>query len=168
MMNPSIPLIFLDIDGVLNSDTWFASLGREPNGNVDDIDPSAVRRLNSLVERTDAKIIISSTWRLFYRRPALQSILSRCGLKSRIAGVTPTVPNGVRGDEIQSWLNVSNLIPGAYSPTGMVILDDDADMAHLSPWLVRTSAHVGLTEEDVDRAVDVIRRPMQTVYRKGA
>ena len=60
--------LFLDIDGVLNT-------GRHSNYLVDNglsetdadgylFDPKAVENLEYIIEETDAKIIITSTWRL--------------------------------------------------------------------------------------------------------
>lgn len=53
--------IFLDIDGVLNSRDWF--LSRYGKSGIGNIDPEAVSVLRKIIRRTDAKIILSSTWR---------------------------------------------------------------------------------------------------------
>ena len=37
-----------------------------------------------------------------------------------------------------------------------VILDDGDDMLHLKPYLVRTNPEVGLTEADVDLAIEML------------
>lgn len=58
--------IFLDIDGVLNSNDWF-----EKNKDVDglvEIDPSKLILLKEIVDCTEAKIILSSSWRSLGRR----------------------------------------------------------------------------------------------------
>ena len=52
-------VIFLDIDGVLNSD---ASL------MVDDrVEGDLILNLKYIVDKTDAKIILSSSWRLYFK-----------------------------------------------------------------------------------------------------
>jgi hypothetical protein len=42
--------------------------------------------------------------------------------------------------------------------TGIVILDDNNDMAHLDPYLVRTDFNVGFIEKDIERALRVLER----------
>lgn len=64
-------VIFLDIDGVLNSEAFY---WRRENGNVVvhgerpacEIDPLAVESFAKLVERSQAKIVVSSAWRIAY------------------------------------------------------------------------------------------------------
>ena len=55
-------IIFLDIDGVLNSIGW---VERTKGTAYEDkeIDPSKVRLLKQIIDKTDAKIVLSSTWR---------------------------------------------------------------------------------------------------------
>lgn len=65
-------VIFLDIDGVMNSKTWYTKM-RAKNWEwyhmagkylAYSINPRAVVLLNSIVEQTGAKIVLSSSWRL--------------------------------------------------------------------------------------------------------
>jgi len=143
-------VLFLDIDGVLNSKPYFIERGpgwmidRE---QADDIDPAAVRLLNTLIARTGAAIVISSTWRYFGQQAVTEMLKAR-GLEGAVIGVTPRSEHGVRGREIQQWL------ANADAPIeSFVILDDDSDMEHLMPRLVRTSFERGLLPADVERAV---------------
>ena len=54
-------VIFLDIDGVLNSEEYYESF---PDGEfIPPIDPVCVERLKRIVDRTGAKLILSSSWR---------------------------------------------------------------------------------------------------------
>lgn len=58
-------VIFLDVDGVLNSKFWDNEHQREiSNGKY--IDSEAVKLLGSLVKRTNAKIILHSGWRFWF------------------------------------------------------------------------------------------------------
>lgn len=73
-------LIFLDIDGVLNSVTWARLYGFGDTPRIKDVrykkdkakyyaekaklNPSSVNLLNDLCKQTKAKVVISSTWRL--------------------------------------------------------------------------------------------------------
>ena len=56
-------VIFLDIDGVLNCIGSFNRTKTRFNGFVG-MDPTLVARFNSLVEKTGARVVLSSTWRL--------------------------------------------------------------------------------------------------------
>lgn len=51
-------LLFLDVDGVLNS---------MDNGDGDTIEDSKVLLLKTIIDKTGAKIVISSSWRLIDR-----------------------------------------------------------------------------------------------------
>lgn len=163
-------VLFLDFDGVLNSRAWFTAERRDgKDSNLGDIDPAAVARLQRIVDETGASIVISSTWRLLHKKLVLQSLLSRRGLRARIAGVTPAIPDKDRGDEIQAWLNVANLMPEKQRPCGIAILDDDSDMAHLLPWLVRTPFELGLTDYYAAQAIEMLSRPppvLRTTHAK--
>ena len=58
-------IIFLDIDGVLNSGRWFAKTGGEPDadGYGVSFDPAAVDCLGRIISETGAEIVISSSWK---------------------------------------------------------------------------------------------------------
>lgn len=111
-------MIFLDIDGVLNSETFGRSLEDkhrqlghdEPSRPKRDttcdcfklfnqIDRDAVGRLNRLVAETGSKVVISSSWRRLFDPPELHRILSEHGLVAEIIGETPyAFAEGIRED----------------------------------------------------------------------
>ena len=137
--------IFLDIDGVLNSRAFVAS--RDAAEWSELIDPRAVARLNTLVRRSAAKIVITSSWRCHLPLARLEGILRAHGLTGEILGATPRLPPN-RGGEIQAWLDAAREPPEAF-----VILDDVADMGHLDPHLVRTDWEDGLLDAHVEEAL---------------
>ncbi|WP_051207562.1 HAD domain-containing protein [Butyrivibrio sp. AE3006] len=58
-------VIFLDIDGVLNSNFWNADHQREiSDGKY--IDTEKVRLLSKLVKKAEAEIILHSGWRFWF------------------------------------------------------------------------------------------------------
>ena len=143
-------VIFLDIDGVLNSWAWTDKEGeRESFPGWNKVDPEACARLNRIVEATGAKVVISSTWRKALRLSEIRGVLAKCGAKVDVIGATPVLWKP-RGLEIQSWLD------GPDDVEAFVILDDDADMEHLVGKLVQTSCATGLMDEHVDRAIAVL------------
>ena len=58
-------VIFLDVDGVLNSNFWNDSHQREiSDGKL--VDEEKVKLLSMLVKRTNAKIILHSGWKYWF------------------------------------------------------------------------------------------------------
>lgn len=153
----SKPIIFLDIDGVLNNQGCYrpgnvGKYGRNP-------DPQCIAALNSILDATGAEIVVSSTWRMGRTVEQLREMLTAWGVRGRVVGATPTgceegaliVPGMRRGHEIGAWLVEHPEVER------FVILDDDADMAHLMFRLVRTDFSRGLTKDHAARAIVMLR-----------
>ena len=120
-MSYLMKVIFLDIDGVLNSNFWNGSHQREiSDGTL--IDEEKVKLLAILVKRTGAKIILHSGWRFWFdselkpfrtESKRLVEIFAQEGMS--IDGVTPDLTTEdirktkkfslVKADEILMWLN---------------------------------------------------------------
>lgn len=164
------PVVFLDMDGVVNSAQWFRARKLHPESaayrNAEmplrlcwSIDPGCVRRLNEIVRETGARVVLSSTWRTFPCAPGcVEEALRHLGFEGRIASTTPVLkkPGSVveRGDEIDAWLNDNH--PDRRPP--FVVLDDECDMTAVMPWLVQTDfVGGGLGDEHVARAIAVLR-----------
>lgn len=136
-------IIFLDIDGVLNHQLWFAARKNEKVETDLDydrsmIDPQKVELLNDLIDETKAKVVISSSWRKTHTKEQLQSLLESKGFTGEVIGLTPclkftglegygySVP---RGAEIKAWLEINkSTLLDKMSKVPYVILDDDSDM----------------------------------------
>lgn len=174
--------IFLDIDGVLNSEAFLRrlearhrALGHEgPTRPKRDttcdcfklyhqIDRDAVARLNRLVAETEAKLVISSSWRKLFDPPELEAILVEHGLVAEIFGSTPEghdepemlevfgpLARIFRGHEIDFWLRKHPEVDR------FVILDDGSDMAMHKNRLVQTDCEEGLLDEHVELAIRVM------------
>lgn len=158
-------IVFLDFDGVLNGSSWLKRT--QANGSDEyhrnPCDPQLVRHLNTIIGRSDARIVISSSWRLFSGLDDLHRYLEKAGFKfaRQILDVTPQLSNDYasvpprqfcRGDEIQMWLDGA---PNA-GITHYVILDDDGDMGSLKDHLVQTDVRIGLTEKHVMLALKLL------------
>lgn len=155
-------VIFLDIDGVMNN---LESL-RFPRTKVEcstqsysAAHPACVEALNFITRVTDARLVISSTWRGIGLK-VLFEVFHAWGVKGVIVGRTPdgsrksgsvwAAPE--RGDEIKQWLDT---YPGI---TSFVILDDGDDMGELIPNLVQTDYEIGLTMDDAKRAIALLNQ----------
>lgn len=153
-------IVFLDFDGVLNSHEWFRA--HHDERGLGHLDPAACARVQRLCDETGANIVVSSTWRLLHRRVALCDMLRARGVTARVVGMTPhPVGDSKRGDEIGWWL-ASNPAIGVDVIDGMVIIDDDSDMAHLAPWHVKTYFDRGFTDYELGKAIEMLSRPMPT------
>lgn len=144
-------IVFLDIDGVLNSEYWF-TVNQFTKATFRDLDPASIACLNEITRQTGARIVVSSTWRLTSDFPALVEHLKRQGVQAEIIGRTPRLHRPmVRGHEISAWMQCQ-----IREPESICILDDDSDMAYLLPRLVLTDPLVGLVRQDVARAVEML------------
>lgn len=147
-------VIFLDIDGVMCNRHSFKDLPKryhscDSEHPYHQADPECVNALNLIIDATDAKIVISSTWR-FFGESKLKNIFEDWGIKGQIIGFTPRLHGPfVRGHEIARWLQI-------YPVEHFVILDDDCDMCHLKDRLVRTNFTDGLTASDAKKAIELL------------
>lgn len=143
------PIVFLDIDGVLNNNPWMEKAG------FGTLDPSNIKRLVRLVQLTDADLVISSDWRLYHDYDSLCRRLINDGVPDCIIGTTPCLDPGhdddedmfPRGLEIDAWLK-DNSFSGLFC-----ILDDRDDMQPNQNRLVQTDDGYGLVDGDVEQAV---------------
>lgn len=139
-------VIFLDIDGVLNTPPLAAL--REDAA----LCPERVARLEELCARTGAVLVLSSTWRRLYGLSDIRGWLVEKGLsRGRLIDRTPVLPGRYRGEEIAAWLE--SVGPRVKT---FVILDDDADMADLGDRLVQTTTQDGLQDAHVERAAELL------------
>lgn len=163
-------VVFLDFDGVLNHEEWYARRGPAPGGGLHKrpwtaervrwcFDPSTAPRLNRLAD-AGVRFVVSSTWRMGGLEE-MRTILRLLGVRGEVIGCTPVLSvkdrsiyvNHARnrGAEIQAWID-ANAFDGPF-----VILDDDNDMGPLLDRLVQTDDRYGLLDEHVDRALVMLR-----------
>lgn len=157
-------VIFLDFDGVLNSERWEWKCRPKTDRlyDSDAFDPAAVSLLNDLLEKTRAKIVVSSSWRRFHSVLALKKLLEEVGVKGEVIDMTPRYlgVGKIRGDEIRHWLDEHADV------TSFVILDDSDDMEPVKDRLVLIDWRVGLTESGVTQAALVLNQPIQEKVRQ--
>ena len=157
-------VIFLDVDGVLNSE-----VSREQERNNFDnwmeheVSEMHVNNLKKIVDATGAQIVLSSSWRFDHPKATgrdfivdpLMKVLDRklkaVGLD--IIDVTPDLRGKIRGAEIQDWLDRHSEVER------FVILDDDVDMKdEQKPFFVNTTFKNGLTDELSNKAIEILNK----------
>lgn len=179
--------IFLDIDGCMNSGKscsffhikyggngyggFFDSSKVEPTERNVLWDPDCVNNLRKIIDATNAKIVISSTWRISHSVEAFIKMFEVYGWKNapiigKTAQAHELAQEGLvpyqkfsdysypcRGYEILFWLKTN--------PHGnYVIIDDSTDMLpeQKKKNFVKTNPTVGLTEKDAEIAIEILNR----------
>lgn len=137
-------VVFLDVDGVLNTHS---------SGFMKTVTKSKLRLLSEIVDRTGAKLVLSSTWRLDieFKSNLIRKLAYR---KLRLYSSTPAnhnYPNEyLRGYQIQEWLEDNKV-------DRYVILDDvDTMLDHQKQFFVMTDPDVGLTKDLANKAVEIL------------
>jgi len=149
-------IIFLDVDGVLNSMNYLQKLYEEKNecyfGFGIPFDPNCLKNLKELITQTNSKIVISSTWRKSSKGiEILLENLKKYELDKFVIGYTPIFNTNVtRGTEIKAYL--SNLKEDT-SKLNFIILDDESDMDELLPHLIKTDENTGIAAENVKAGI---------------
>lgn len=159
-MNPN-KIIFLDVDGVLNSqDQIVAQEGKRSFlfGTFD----FHVEKLARIVKETDAKIVMSSTWRSFFDKDEEKGSHFYIHITERfrkfgieLSDRTPFYGfDGKRGLEIKDWLSRHPEVEK------FVILDDEAfDIRdYYKKEFVKTNFMSGLLDEHVEKAIKILNK----------
>jgi hypothetical protein len=151
-------ILFCDIDGVLNSEAFFAE--KTQNGTIyvsdnfpySEICPNAVANLNHICAETGAFVVVSSTWRHGRTVGQLKDLFNGFGFTGKIKDKTPDLSGKVRGYEIQEWLDLHSERWTEYA-----IVDDDGDMLDCQKNnFVQTSFKTGLDRECADRLIAIL------------
>lgn len=159
-------VLFLDIDGVLNSELFFEARsfgGRQMKfftgknkKRVDNlnfwsrqISERSISCINRIVEDTGCEVVLSSTWRKYVSIPDMNTILKKRGATFSILNKTEVLFRE-RGLEIQKYIQ-ENCV------TTYCILDDDVDMldSQLENF-VRTDPFCGINWGDRDKCIAIL------------
>ena len=174
-------VLFLDIDGVLNSENWFAyriycvknnmvnilmnfvdTDDRNIKHKLTMLDDRAIANLNRIIEETGCKVVLSSSWRSSIESENIftQNLLKLKGFKYEFYDVTPRLWFSDfsirRGEEIKFWLDKES---EKHEIESFVILDDDSDMLpEQMNNFIHVDGQVGLTDKDVFTAIEILNR----------
>jgi hypothetical protein len=125
-------VVFLDIDGVLNCD-------KTPNPRKFPyvVDKKLLARFKKLLERTRAKVVLTSSWRC---DPI--GLLAAKYWDIPFIDICPDKPKSPRGNEMREWLKNHPTV------TRFAVLDDEDDDLDDLP-LFQPSSKTGITPEIV-------------------
>lgn len=150
-------VIFLDMDGVLNSTHFFRSkddAGLVEYSQSDDffrgmIDPVAVGVLSEIATKSGAALVLSSSWRNVITLEDLEPMLREAGYRG-LGFVGKTDSRGAhRNEEIRRFLIQHPEIKR------FLVLDDTKD-AHIPGHTILTSPATGLLPTHVRPALNVL------------
>ena len=154
-------IIFLDIDGVMNSSAtalkygfggWFQETDVATRHNVlwgQDL----VHNLKYIVEQTGAEIVISSTWRLSFSVDKFKEMFAIYYWPDAPV-IDKTVELKNRGLEVNEWLS-------RHQVSSYVILDDNNwFLTEQQTRFVQTSIDDGLTLDHAKRAVEILSQDL--------
>lgn len=154
-------VIFLDIDGVLNSDEYFEKVVHSNIQGIErDVDVEKIKLLKKAIDETGAKIVLISSWRYTKNAQSLKELLANYGIYTTS---TPFIQNK-RGLEIKQWLSDNQNVED------FVILDDEISDSYdeeLINKLIKISdgnGHnlgEGLLPKDIDEIIKRLGRNKQ-------
>lgn len=157
-------VIFLDIDGVLNTNDFKEELTKEYRINLEKVGLMA-----SLVGKTKAEIVLHSAWRFWFDknlRPIEKSaellVTAFEDNNIKIVGVTPDLFteeirktkkfSKVKANEIKSWLMKNPDV------VNWIVIDDlDLNDEDIRRRQIKPDSKTGLTEDDIKVACKLIQ-----------
>lgn len=165
-------ILFLDVDGVLNSKKYLDTVKSDRETLIAELvhyykddktpypsartlavrlihmDETKVELLREAVEKTNCKIVLSSSWRMGNTAQQFQFLLEqksegfpKCVIDTTVQEMLP-----IRGDEINKWIKDNNF-KGKYC-----VIDDEEKTYDYQPRIV-TSYAEGMTKADVTRII---------------
>jgi len=148
-----IKILFLDVDGVLNGENY-------GYGGVDD---SLLFLLKTIIDQTNCKIVLSTTWRLNQsaRAALLHFMKARADINVEdiIIGDTPSLKGEKRAFEIETFLH-SEDVQSQYFVTKWCAIDDMAlnrqEPIFMRNHFVQTNYRTGITSNDAMHVVQIL------------
>lgn len=161
-------VIFLDIDGVLNTKWWYTQMDKNtPKDKYDyAFDPNAVANLKRIIDETGADIVISSSWKSF-GFSELEDMWQERGLPGKLIGITPNSVSdemllnadldhielfSIRGTEIKEWLTKNGRHVSQYA----IIDDMDNMLPEQQSHFVKTDPEMGISKDNVNQAIQIL------------
>ena len=165
-------IIFLDFDGVLNTEHYQNLLQYQGKPWQDEygafFDPNAVKQLKRIIDATGADIVVESSWK-YLGLDAMKELWKVRSLPGRVIDITPSSISDeylsnvdldnldasmlhCKGLEIASWLSEQKKQDIRY-----VIIDDEYVILDSQlPYFILTNLYEGITEEQANKAISIL------------
>lgn len=159
-------VIFLDVDGVLNSDIWNENHQKEIRAGIL-VDKYKVKLLKQIIVKTNAVVVLHSGWKFWFNnlKPIrkesefLAEVFDKYGIE--IYDVTPDFSTAeiretkrfslVKAKEILYWLREYKNIE-----EWLVIDDLDLHNEEVKKHQLMTNKETGLTRDDVEKIIRIL------------
>lgn len=163
-------IIFLDFDGVLNTEHYQGLLRYQGEPWQDEhgafFDSNAVKQLKRIIDATGADIVIESSWK-YLGLEAMKELWKARNLPERIIDITPSSFSDeyllktnlddldismlhCKVMEIALWLSEQEDVRYVIIDDEYVILDSQL------PHFILTNPYEGITEEQTNRAISIL------------
>lgn len=160
-------VIFLDFDGVMDTEAYDSYLVQNNMPNVDEygpvFDPECVNTLETILNAIGAQFVVSSTWKEFMTLEEIREMWKKRNLPGYILDVTPNVNPHFRGDEINAWLE-------SQEEGCLHAIIDDLDASQFTEeqlaFFVQTNPWCGIDEETGQRVLYLMRREITAVLKE--
>lgn len=165
-------IIFLDFDGVLNTEHYQGLLQYEGKPWQDEygafFDPNAVKQLERIIDATGADIVIESSWKYLGLDAmkelwevrflpgkvidiTLSSVSDECLLNTGLVDLDISMFHS-KGMEIACWLSGQ-----AEEDMRYVIIDDEYVILDSQlPYFILTNSYEGITEEQANKVISIL------------
>ena len=162
------PTLFLDVDGVLNTAQMFERHA---------LHPKLLKRLKSVVDATDCRIVLSTTWRMAEEneRVLLDALIEHGINPNVVVGRTPvlgladlhwsgdhgTLAETRRASEIVRYLDTSPAVEkgrwAVVDDLDVLRVDDPSIRQRLEGHFIRTAVESGLTQTCCDALIALLK-----------
>lgn len=165
-------IIFLDFDGVLNTEhnqnmlVYHGKAWKDKHGAF--FDPEAVAQLGRIVLETGADIVIESSWK-YLGMEAMRQMWKDRNMPGHVVDVTPSsasdnwllnADSGEMGPAQTQWkgMEIASWIAGSlHEEARYVIIDDEYVILDSQlPHFIMTNPYDGITAELADRAIRIL------------
>lgn len=134
-------VIFLDIDGVLNTNSDREILNDK------------LKLLSELVSKTGADVVLSSSWRYGWNKPELNKPGTRIYRLKQLLKDNDIVIKETIGLDLTKSMQIKNYLNTNMISNYIVLDDDPIDTDNL----VQTNGDVGLTQLDCQKASQLLK-----------
>ena len=152
-----VKYIFLDFDGVLNTEQYQAQLNIKGKPTKDEygplFDPKAVARLSEIVEATNAEIFVISSWGEVLVKEKIIEMWKKRGLPGKVHAVF--VPEE-KCDSKANW--IKRCIDGQIFLPYIILEDEPIFMPEQEEGFIKVNPVTGISKEDAEISIDILNR----------
>lgn len=148
--------IFLDFDGVLNTEQYQAQLAIEGKPTKDEygplFDPKAVARLSEIIKATNAEIFVISSWGDVIGEDKIIEMWEKRGLPGKIQSVfVPDEKCDTKANCIKRCIDGQIFLP-------YIILEDEPIFMPEQEGFIKVNPVTGISKEDAEISIDILNR----------